>query len=67
MIEEQRRRIRQAFEQEDKPLIKACQGMMQGEEFWSLKPVLLASDGGGVLVRRALERLLDAERSAAAA
>lgn len=53
-----------AFENEDKPMIAAQARMMGGADFWSLNPVLLAGDAGGVRARRVLARLI-AEESAA--
>ena len=32
-------------------------------DFWSLDPVLLASDGGGVLARRVLDQYIRAEQA----
>lgn len=47
-----------AFENEDKPMIAAQHAMMGAADFWSLKPVLLAGDAGGVRARRVLAGLI---------
>lgn len=49
---------RDPFSQEDEPMLAACQEMMGGENFWSLKPVILRSDAGAVRVRRELDKLI---------
>lgn len=49
------------FASEDQPMIEAQQERMEGEEFWSLNPVLLPSDEGAVRVRRKLKAMIDAE------
>lgn len=58
-----------AFENEDKPMIAAQSAMMKGADFWSLKPVLLAGDAGGVRARRVLAKLIadESARNARAA
>lgn len=50
-----------AFAEQDKPMLEAQQRAMRGGEFWSLRPLLLASDAGAVRVRRKLDQLLRAE------
>jgi vanillate O-demethylase monooxygenase subunit len=50
------------FIDEDKPMFEACERMMGGAEFWSLKPILLPSDAGAVRMRRVLQRLLAEEQ-----
>jgi phenylpropionate dioxygenase-like ring-hydroxylating dioxygenase large terminal subunit len=47
-----------AFENEDKPMIAAQQANMETTDFWSLRPVLLAGDAGGVRARRVLAGLI---------
>jgi phenylpropionate dioxygenase-like ring-hydroxylating dioxygenase large terminal subunit len=47
-----------AFENEDKPMIAAQAAMMGDDDFWSLNPVLLAGDAGGVRARRLLAKLI---------
>lgn len=54
----------QAFSTEDKPVIEAQQRAMGTAEFWSLKPVLLPIDIGGVQARRTLARLIQEEAAA---
>ncbi len=51
----------QAFGSEDEPMIKAVQKRMAGREFWSLKPLLLASDNAAVQARRVMAELLERE------
>lgn len=55
----------QAFDHEDKPMVEAVQEMMEGHELWDLNPVLLASDAGGVRMRRKLVALIDSEQQVA--
>jgi phenylpropionate dioxygenase-like ring-hydroxylating dioxygenase large terminal subunit len=55
--------LRQPFETEDLPMIEAQQLRMGDADFWSLKPVLLASDAAAVQARRALEQLIAKEQS----
>ena len=50
------------FEREDKPMIAAQQALMNGREFWSLKPVLLQGDTAAVLARRLLEKAIANEQ-----
>jgi vanillate O-demethylase monooxygenase subunit len=38
--------------------------MMGDADFWSLKPVLLAGDGGAIRARRVLDKLIEQEASA---
>ena len=49
------------FENEDKPVIAAQQDFMGTPDLWSLNPVLLPGDGGGVRARRVLETLIKTE------
>lgn len=55
------------FIEEDKWMLEQQQEMMNGAEFWSLRPALLPCDVGTAMVRRELEKLIkgEAERSAA--
>lgn len=53
--------IRQAFEQEDKPMIEAVQRRMRGQDLWSLNPVLLPGDAAAVRARRILQARIEAE------
>jgi phenylpropionate dioxygenase-like ring-hydroxylating dioxygenase large terminal subunit len=50
-----------AFAQQDKPMLEAQYRNMNGGEFWSMKPLLLASDAAAVRARRKLMSLIDAE------
>lgn len=49
-----------AFAGEDKPMLEAQSKRIGGKDFWSFKPALLPSDKGAVLVRRTLDRLIEA-------
>lgn len=60
------RQLRQAFDNEDKPLIEAQQRMMGTTDLWSLRPALLQCDVGAVRARQVLARLIAAERSSVA-
>ena len=51
-----------AFENEDKPMIAQQQAMMEGKDFWDLKPLALKSDTGAIMARRKLSQLLREER-----
>jgi len=55
--------LRFAFEHQDKPMIEAVGISMDGEEFWDLRPVILACDAGGVRARRILRKLINAEQA----
>lgn len=52
---------RTAFEQEDEPMIAACQAQMGTTDLFSLKPVLLSTDVATVKARRHLEALIRQE------
>lgn len=54
----------QAFDEEDKPIIKAAYDNLEGQDFWAAQPLSLGIDGGGTRVRRKLEAMLKAERTA---
>lgn len=51
----------QAFDGEDKPIIKAAFENLEGQDFWDAKPLSLAIDGGGTRARRKIEAMLRAE------
>lgn len=51
----------EVFSKEDKPMIEAQARNMKGQEFWSLKPVLLAGDAAAVHARRILAKRMAAE------
>jgi len=54
-----------AFEEQDKPMLDAQQRALGDQNFWDMKPVLLSVDAGPVRMRRAIERMLQAERASA--
>lgn len=56
--------LRAPFEAEDLPMLQAQQEAMGDEEFWDLKPVLLAGDAGAVRTRRILDKLIKDEHQA---
>jgi phenylpropionate dioxygenase-like ring-hydroxylating dioxygenase large terminal subunit len=51
---------------EDSPMLEAVQNRMNGQDFWSMRPVLLQVDAAPVKVRQIMDRLLKAERSTGA-
>jgi phenylpropionate dioxygenase-like ring-hydroxylating dioxygenase large terminal subunit len=51
-----------AFVMEDKPLLEAIQKNMICEDFWDEKPIVLPSDAGAILVRRAIQRRIAQDR-----
>lgn len=51
----------QAFDEEDKPIIKAAYDNLEGQDFWDAKPLSLGIDNGGTRARRKLEAMLNAE------
>jgi len=58
--------LRAPFETEDLPMLEAQQKAMGAAPFWSLKPVLLASDAAAIRARRVLDAMVAAEQAAAA-
>lgn len=52
------------FTTEDLPMLEAQQLAMGNEEFWALKPVLLAGDAGAIRARRVLDGLIAQEQDA---
>ena len=52
---------RNPFTEEDEPMLAACQEMMEGSEFWDLKPAVLMGDAGAIRVRRQLDRMIKEE------
>ena len=56
--------FRQAFDEEDKPLIEAAYANVAGRDFWGEKPLSLGIDQGGTRARRVLEKLLREEQGA---
>jgi vanillate O-demethylase monooxygenase subunit len=53
---------RQAFEEEDEPMIAACQQQMGTPDLLSLRPVLLATDAATMKARRHLQGLIAQEQ-----
>jgi vanillate O-demethylase monooxygenase subunit len=51
--------LKQAFIEEDKPIIEAAYANLDGEEFWSQKPVFLGIDAGGTRARRLLQTMIE--------
>ncbi len=51
----------QAFDEEDKPIIKAAYENLEGTDFWSAKPLSLGIDAGGTRARRKLEKMIAKE------
>lgn len=58
--------LRFAFEHQDKPMIEAVDANMDGEDFWELRPVILACDAGAVRARRILRKMISEEQGEAA-
>jgi len=54
----------QAFDEEDKPIIKAAYENLEGEDFWTAKPLSLGIDSGGTRARRKLQMMIKGEQSA---
>src|SRR3546814_2865980 len=44
--------IRRAFIDEDEPMIRAVEAVMDGREFFSMRPVILETDASGIMARR---------------
>ena len=57
--------LRFAFEHQDKPMIEAVESSMDGEDFWELRPVILACDAGAIRARRVLRKMIADEQAAA--
>lgn len=53
-----------AFAGEDAPMLAAQTERIAGRDFWELRPALLPSDKGAVLVRRTLDKMLERETAA---
>lgn len=51
-----------AFDLEDAPMLEAVQEGMEGQDFWDLRPAILAYDAAGVRARRLMRRKLHAEQ-----
>ena len=55
---------RRVFNEEDQPMIEAAQKAVGDNEFWSLKPISLASDAAAIAARRRLIKLRKIEAEA---
>jgi phenylpropionate dioxygenase-like ring-hydroxylating dioxygenase large terminal subunit len=66
MASEQIKFLRVPFEQEDLPMLEAQQRRVGEAGFWSLKPIVLPGDAGGIRARRTLSRLIEQEQTDAA-
>jgi phenylpropionate dioxygenase-like ring-hydroxylating dioxygenase large terminal subunit len=53
----------QAFDDEDKPIIKAAYDNLEGQDFWDAQPLSLGIDTGGTRARRKIQAMLKAEVS----
>jgi phenylpropionate dioxygenase-like ring-hydroxylating dioxygenase large terminal subunit len=51
----------QAFDDEDKPIIKAAYDNLEGQDFWEAKPLSLGIDTGGTRARRKIQTMLKRE------
>jgi phenylpropionate dioxygenase-like ring-hydroxylating dioxygenase large terminal subunit len=51
----------QAFDDEDKPIIKAAYDNLEGQDFWDARPLSLGIDAGGTRARRKIQAMLKAE------
>ncbi len=58
-----RESIRQAFEEEDKPVLEKQQESIGANDFWEMSPVLLSIDTAAVQVRRKLDKLIKDEQA----
>jgi vanillate O-demethylase monooxygenase subunit len=56
--------VEYAFAQQDKPMLEAQQRNLGDSDFWSMKPLLLASDAAAVRVRRKLASLMESGTTA---
>ncbi|RBH55823.1 aromatic ring-hydroxylating dioxygenase subunit alpha [Pseudomonas sp. MWU13-2860] len=63
LAEENIQWLLQPFTTEDMPMLQAQQEVIGDQDFWALKPVLLASDGGAVRARRLLEKMIQQEQN----
>jgi phenylpropionate dioxygenase-like ring-hydroxylating dioxygenase large terminal subunit len=55
----------QAFNDEDKPMIKAAFDNLEGQDFWDAKPLSLGIDAGGARARRKVQAMMKLERGLA--
>src|SRR3546814_3600260 len=56
--------IRRAFIDEDEPMIRAVEDVMDGREFFSMRPVILETDASGIMARRMLAKMIREEQQA---
>src|SRR3546814_12392624 len=54
--------IRRAFIDEDEPMIRAVEDVMDGREFFSMRPVILETDASGIMARRMLAKMIREEQ-----
>lgn len=54
---------KQPFEEEDLPMLEAQQQAIGDRDFWSMNPVLLATDAGAIKARRVLDKLIAEEQA----
>jgi phenylpropionate dioxygenase-like ring-hydroxylating dioxygenase large terminal subunit len=57
--------FRQAFDEEDKPIIEAAYANVRGKDFWAEKPLSLGIDQGGTRARRMLQGMIAKEGASA--
>ena len=55
-----------AFEHQDKPMIEAVEAGMEKQDFWDLRPVVLACDAGAIRARRVLRKMIADEQGVVA-
>src|SRR3546814_15072180 len=58
--------IRRAFIDEDEPMIRAVEDVMDGREFFSMRPVILETDASGIMARLMLAKMIRDEQQAGA-
>jgi len=56
---------RKVFLEEDEPMIRAQQAAMAGNDFWAMRPVIMASDAAAIRARRRLMQMRREEADAA--
>lgn len=57
--------VRRAFVDEDEPMIRAVERIMDGRDFFSMRPVILETDASGIMARRMLAKLIREEQGEA--
>lgn len=53
--------VRRVFIEEDEPMVHAVSEAMGSDDFWAMRPVILASDAGAIRARRRLMQMRRAE------